>query len=188
MNSPHYFIGISVSSKVRKMLQLWQSDLRRHMTYKVWTHPDDFHITVKFLGACTDDKIEEWKNRFSEFKDQSFSVKVGPAAGFGKKEHPRVVHAEVSRHSELMNLKSQVEQIGVELGFPIEKRAYHPHVTLAKKWVAGNLPFEMNNPNPDYSQVTEMEVESLNLFQIHPAELPKYEPICKYGFENVEEG
>ncbi|MCP3025331.1 RNA 2',3'-cyclic phosphodiesterase [Halobacillus sp. A5] len=168
--SSHYFIGISVSELVKEVCLEKQRELRNSIDFKVWTHPEDLHITLKFLGACTTEQIHQWTARLKELPVPfRFPLKIGPAGYFGDQNHPRVLYVDVEKHSSLMTLKQKIEILGKEIGFPTEKRSYSPHITLAKKWKEGIQPKNW------LTEELNMEINYFCLYKIHPANKPKYE-------------
>ncbi|WP_394218050.1 RNA 2',3'-cyclic phosphodiesterase [Halobacillus trueperi] len=175
----HYFIGIKVHSELSEKLMNWQSILRETMNYKDWTAKEDLHITLKFLGSCSDDRIERYIQLLkNESWPYEFSLTVGPAGGFGDQKRPRVFHAQVQRASSLLGMKEKVDGIGEELGFQKEKRKFHPHITLAKKQPEGGSPLIEVSEGSILLETYEMVVNEFSIFRIHPGSHPKYETVA----------
>ncbi|MFQ3542448.1 RNA 2',3'-cyclic phosphodiesterase [Halobacillus rhizosphaerae] len=186
MSNSHYFIGFPVREDLKNRLEIWQKQLRKKADYKVWTFPDDFHITVKFLGDCADNTLEELlKNLESQDWPSVFSETIGPIGNFGSNVHPRVVHAKVSKSDRLSIIKQQVEEAGVKAGLDREKRPYSPHITLAKKWVSGT-PLEDGSFPSVFREVYHQEISHLTLYRIHPARKPKYEVVAELPLHKKE--
>ncbi|MFC7061472.1 RNA 2',3'-cyclic phosphodiesterase [Halobacillus seohaensis] len=180
--SSHYFIGIPIDESLRYKFEEWQDELRKQMNYKVWTHPEDFHITLKFLGACQKEQIEEWIFKLkSESWPSPFSLQLGPASFFGNEKHPRVFHVDIKTSNSLTTMKRIVERNGTELGFPTENREYSPHVTLAKKWVNGFSPFHTGETTLE--ETFQMIVDRFYICKIHPGQRKKYEEIAQVSLK-----
>ncbi|MGP4075652.1 RNA 2',3'-cyclic phosphodiesterase [Halobacillus sp. K22] len=179
--SAHYFFGIKASPHVQKNLKEWQQILSQSMDFKIWTDPDDFHITIKFLGGCTDEIISAYVN---ELKNQewpkAFSLKIGPAGYFGQKVRPRVFHASVENSTSLLIMKDQIDRAGEKLGFEKENRNFNPHITLAKKKAEGTSPLSKAEYPSIFDIEYPMRVEHVYLFRIHSDQTPKYEPVEKF--------
>ncbi|MFG6121216.1 RNA 2',3'-cyclic phosphodiesterase [Thalassobacillus sp. B23F22_16] len=175
---PHYFVGIPISEEIRQVLTEWQKGLSSSVSYKTWTHRNDFHITLKFLGAVADDKIEEVKKKLHDSTyPESFAVEAADLSFFGNKQRPRVLFMGVINPPSLQKMKENVEQALEEAGFPNENRPYRPHITLAKKWDQ-----EQNERFPieqleRYKQLITFTIDRFHLYRIHPGEAPKYEVI-----------
>ncbi|MBB6452163.1 2'-5' RNA ligase [Salirhabdus euzebyi] len=177
---PHYFVGIPVQEKMQHFLIEWQNLLQNHVSYKVWTNPNDFHITLKFLGAVN----SQMKNQLIEHLNQNsfpstFGLKIGDLGFFGHKVQPRVMWTGVEKSPELTRLQSEVEGICSQLMFPKENRPYHPHITLAKKWGNEQKRIEGNKLKGLVSNVKDpiMEVNCFHLYEIHPNQSIKYQPV-----------
>ncbi len=51
----HYFIGINVPVSIAHQAENWAKELIP-FPFKQWTYPDDYHITLQFLGFLDDKK------------------------------------------------------------------------------------------------------------------------------------
>ncbi|WP_079530566.1 RNA 2',3'-cyclic phosphodiesterase [Halobacillus hunanensis] len=178
MGDHHYFIGIPLSNAMRDEFTALQQLLKQDMSYKNWTHPEDFHITVKFLGACANPVLETIKQQLMGYLwPQPFELSLGPADTFGKHEHPRVFHISVESSSALMMIHEGVEQICEQTGFVREKRKFSPHVTLAKKWIDGLSPLAAEEVDSRFMRRYLMDIDRFCLYRVHPQQSPKYEVV-----------
>lgn len=183
----HYFIGIKVHSEIRDKLMTWQSILKKRMAYKDWTAEEDLHITLKFLGSCSDEKVEGYIQLLKqESWPSEYSLSIGPAGSFGDQERPRVFHAQVQRAPGLLETKDKVDAIGEKLGFEKEKRKFSPHITLAKKQPEGVSPLIEVSEDSILLETYKMAVNEISFFRIHPGDQPKYETVAtiKGGSKN----
>ncbi|MYL20090.1 RNA 2',3'-cyclic phosphodiesterase [Halobacillus litoralis] len=177
MNS-HYFVGIQVPRELAGHLSSWQHTLQKHMRYKVWTNAEDFHVTLKFLGAASDEKINRLMSMLQQQNlPDAFSTTVGPAGGFGHPEAPRVFLAEVEKPPGLVKLYKRVEEAAAASGWEREKRDFHPHITLAKKQAEGRSPLSLSHVPAVFQQQFSIMVERITLYRIHPGENPKYKDV-----------
>jgi RNA 2',3'-cyclic 3'-phosphodiesterase len=179
---PHYFIGIPVSEDLIPWLSEWQQALSLDVSYKTWVNPKDFHITLKFLGASSDDDITELNNRILDaFHIEEFQIHVGNLGFFGKASQPRVMWAGVEKSNSLESLYKVVEQASEGL-FKSETRPYRPHVTLAKKWndSAKHIDFQEVKEKIEEPGEMLMVVDRFHLYRIYPQREVKYEPVFTY--------
>ncbi|RDW15915.1 RNA 2',3'-cyclic phosphodiesterase [Oceanobacillus chungangensis] len=186
---PHYFIAIQLPKALQEYYSSWQDDLKDRLAYKQWTAKQDLHITLKFLGPTDDNKLSRLKsdltNNFNGVT--KMSTQVGSIGVFGNSNRPRVLFVEVERNTALSNLQEIVEKTAENVGFTKEKRTFHPHITLAKKWVGEeDLQFKDIFPElrHEFSEWQSMLVEEVVLFKIHPENNPKYEIIDRYTLKN----
>lgn len=175
---PHYFIGIPVPEDIANKLIEWQEILDPFVSYHQWVHKDDFHITLKFLGAVSSSQLEKVKNQLAHLpKIKKDLIQINGVNFFGKEEQPRVMYAEVINNEMLTKLHKEIEVRMVELGFQKEFRPYRPHITLAKKWVKGKLytSIDVLDLKLDEYGFPNYEVNEFHLYRVHPNQLPKYE-------------
>lgn len=76
-----------------------------------------------------------------------------------------------------MHLREKVKEAVLSAGHPVEKRPFHPHMTIARKWNADD-PYEKQAPLRKEPYV--MEVSRITLFEIRPKETPRYHAIKQF--------
>jgi|SRR5690606_5219364 len=178
----HYFIGIPIAASIQQWLASWQEATKEKVSYKSWTNPLDFHITLKFLGATSTEEIQAIHKSLQTIQQNTFSVQIGTLGFFGKRTQPRVMWAGVQKNKELQALYEEVEEICVNLGRSKETRVYTPHITLAKKWRDSAIHIDQSNVKigiRDHSMQT-MDIDQFHIYQIHPHQQVKYDPIFTY--------
>jgi 2'-5' RNA ligase len=100
-----------------------------------WVDPANYHVTLKFLGSTRPEVVEAIRDRLES--------RLAPVSGceftttgmgaFPSADKARVIWAGVDDPSGgLTSLARIVEDELVELGFPRETRAFHPHVTMGR--------------------------------------------------------
>ncbi len=99
-----------------------------------WVRGEGIHLTLKFLG----DTPEETVPRISEVLTAAISdirsheLSLGRIGTFGGKR-PRVLWVDLDGEVEaLRSLQEAVEEALSKLGFERERRAFNPHLTLAR--------------------------------------------------------
>jgi 2'-5' RNA ligase len=99
-----------------------------------WVSENNYHLTVKFLGATKEDKvsavIQAAQNALSDV--ESFEIEVSGVGAF-----PHVLWLEVKERAEesmkaLPTIAQKLDQALEPLGFAREMRAFVPHLTLAR--------------------------------------------------------
>ena len=97
--------------------------------------PESVHITLKFLGDVEINKIEEIAQMVQTVSKNhtSFSLTIEGTGVFPNGRNPRVLWVGIQQGAEeITALASQIENGLVELGYPKEKRAYSPHLTIGR--------------------------------------------------------
>lgn len=107
-----------------------------------FTDPDQAHVTLKFLGDVTDDRLEELSDAIRAAVQQAdvppFDATVEGLGAFPSHDYIRVVWAGFTAGStELTRLHEAIDSEMVGLGFEEEEHSFTPHVTLARMEHAG---------------------------------------------------
>lgn len=186
--TPHYFIAIPIQEALREQFASWQNQLKTGLSYKVWPHEQDLHITLKFLGAVEDKLLNQLLETLRTIEHTSFSSEVGGIGTFGKPDRPRVLWAGVNRVELLDELFLKVEKAALSVGFPKENRPYRPHITLAKKWngTPEQADFLKGITEKYQTKKYPMAIEELVLYQIFPSKTPKYERVETFSLKRGE--
>jgi len=95
--------------------------------------PDNYHITLKFLGDIEESDIPGIKNSMEKaVRDiEPFDVTIHGFSGLPRIEKPRVVYIQV--HDEFQKLTDIYSVLNNELGYiKKERRKYIPHITFIR--------------------------------------------------------
>ena len=135
-----------------------------------WAPVENQHITLKFLGSTLSDRLSAVSDAIT-----STASGVAPRAAtltslgaFPSGRRARVLWVGVDDPDEVMATAARRLDAALEpLGFRVEKRAFHPHLTLARFKVPRLLPAEL----PEVAAGLEpFAVDELVLFRsrLHP--------------------
>lgn len=183
----HYFIALPLPKSLQNYFSVWQDDLKKKLNYKKWQHKEELHITLKFLGPVADNRIEQIHEALMEITNlNSFEIAIGSIGTFGKPDKPRVLWAGVDKTPALSDLQQQVEAIIERYGFQKETSVYHPHITLAKKWLENSSSDPLPDIKKQYTEQQMIIIDEIALFKIHPTRTPKYELIHNYKLQDGE--
>ncbi len=125
------FIAVDLSSEVRNALAEIQRDLRRATGTARWVAPESIHITLKFLGEVPEARIEEIHGALAGLTWKPFTVTVRGVGFFPGNRSPRVFWAGMEAPT-MQGLAEELDARMERLGFEKEKRAFRPHITLAR--------------------------------------------------------
>lgn len=107
-----------------------------------WVRDDALHLTLKFFGEVTSDRVEtiEEMVQFATEGLRSMPMTLLGGGGFPDRRHPRVLRLEVEAGSDLELLQDRIERSGDAIGFPPEGRPFRPHLTLGRVREGHRLP------------------------------------------------
>lgn len=97
--------------------------------------PDNYHVTLRFLGAIAPQAIEKVVERLSAQGEARMAPRCGylGCAGLPRRSRAHVFVATLNDPSgELAALYQALSDVLLEVGFPGEQRPFLPHVTLAR--------------------------------------------------------
>ena len=137
MASVRTFIAIELTTALLKALEEIQSRLRQGEGGAAgrWVRKEGIHLTLKFLGELPSDDLKALYEAVAQAcrGRDPFTLAATGLGCFPNSRRPRVIWVGV--REETGQLEALQRAIDVELGrlgFPKEKRAFRPHLTLAR--------------------------------------------------------
>lgn len=128
------FVAINLPLELRQ--RLWEAaEPLRAAGYPVrWVALDGMHLTLKFLGEVKADREPPVLAGIGAAVQgaKCFTLPLGGFGAFPSVSRPRVLWAGCEPVPALELLQHRVEQEMERLGFPLEGRAFHPHLTLGR--------------------------------------------------------
>ncbi|MGD2050354.1 MAG: RNA 2',3'-cyclic phosphodiesterase [Chloroflexota bacterium] len=151
MSTIRAFVAIDLTEAVRKELAWIINDLKRNVPAKSvrWVRPENIHLTLKFLGDTKIDSLDHISSgldRVGEGKPP-LNLTLDTLGCFPNPRRPRVVWVGISGDVDtLQSLQKMIDQMLNSLGWDLEKREFHPHLTIgriknSKKVVDSRLPW-----------------------------------------------
>lgn len=177
----HYFLAIPIPNELKP----WVKEQQQHflqsskLIYKHVVDKEDFHITLKFFGPISLAKKKLLVDDLKQIKNsEPFELEIGSIGYFGSPNRPRVCWLGVGQDDQLSNLYKRIESIAETHGYQPEKRAYSPHITLAKKWRAGHLEEQdWKQKIIHLNEKKRFKVDSFKLYRVAPKQKPMYQTI-----------
>ena len=124
---PRLFTGLEIPESVGQSLSL----LRGGLPGARWVDPENYHVTLRFVGDIDDVTAQEVASVLGRVSRGSFAVQLDGLTSFGGRK-PRAVVAAVEPSRPLMELQAEHERLLQRIGLEPEGRKYTPHVTLAR--------------------------------------------------------
>lgn len=125
---PRLFTGIEVPPEIGLRLSLKRGGLHGAR----WVDPDNYHITLRFIGDVDHaiaDEVSDALDRLAN--SEAFTVRLGHLGAFGG-DRPRALYAGVENNEALQRLQAAQERVLQRLGLEPDGRKFTPHVTLAR--------------------------------------------------------
>ena len=181
------FIALDLPDGLKKEMEELLFHLKKAGADVKWAHPQNMHLTLKFLGDTPPDRIAHVKNFLEVLsrKQKPFVMHCAGLGGFPDLDHPRVLWVGVDEgEEELKALARAIESEAAEIGSPKEERAFSAHLTLGR--VRGRMNLERlvrEMKGTPFLSAEKAAMDHLTLYKSHlTAEGPLYEPIQKFDF------
>lgn len=129
------FVAVELDAAARREMARVESVLRPAGADVKWVDPESMHLTLKFLGDVPPEKVEEVAGALKKaFEGRTtFGFTLSGVGAFPSPSDPRVVWVGVGAgREELTDLAGRTEEALAALGFPRERRAFSPHLTLGR--------------------------------------------------------
>ena len=125
------FIAIDLPNEVRNRLKVLQRALRPSAGTAKWVPPESIHITLKFLGEVPEKRVVLIDEALAGLNWKPFTIAVHGVGFFPGARSPRVFWAGMDAPT-MQGLTEELDARMERLGFEREKRAFRPHITLAR--------------------------------------------------------
>ena len=124
---PRLFTGVEIPSDVGQVLGM----LRGGLPGARWVDPENYHLTLRFIGDVDDVVAHEVASLLGRVKRDAFELHLEGLTSFGGRK-PRAVVASVAQEKALLDVQAEHERLMQRIGLEPEGRKYMPHVTLAR--------------------------------------------------------
>jgi RNA 2',3'-cyclic 3'-phosphodiesterase len=152
------FTALEIPTSAAERLCTLQSGLQNAR----WISPENFHITLRFIGDVSEDTAFEVDEALSQIHAQPFDLHLDGLGSFGHSK-PHALWAGVAESEPLRALQARQEVAMQKLGLAPEPRKYTPHVTLAR----------LNKRATNAGDVMRY-IEHRNLFSTLPFEMTRF--------------
>ena len=123
---PRLFTALEIPFEIGQSLAL----LRGGLPGARWVAPENYHLTLRFIGDIDDTLAEEIADLLDKVERPAFDLQIDGLDSFGGNK-PRAVVAAVPAVTQLVELQADHERIMQRIGLQPERK-YKPHVTLAR--------------------------------------------------------
>ena len=129
------FIAIELAAPLQESLKDIQDELMNSGADVKWVKPDNIHLTLKFLGDVSAERIDSLIGIIDEVvsNEKSFTFRMTHIGAFPKPEHPKIIWAGITLGKEnIERIVSGLEERLQSIGFEKKARDFFAHVTLGR--------------------------------------------------------
>jgi 2'-5' RNA ligase len=134
-DSVRAFIAVEIPSEERARLGVIQEELRRFKARVSWPHARNLHCTLVFLGDVDRGRTPALVAAVADAANATapFELSITGSGGFPSLRRPRVLWAGLADPSgALARLRARVSAALDEAGFQVDRKPFHPHLTLGR--------------------------------------------------------
>lgn len=180
------FLAIELSDTLKNEACRFVKKIQARYSAFRFIPPDNWHLTLHFLGQVEAEKIEELSSRVSRALEnvEPFSIFLEGFGVFPNWHQPRILWIGVSGDiPQLSVLKKQLDQVLQKMHFEIEARLFHPHITVARSKT--RVPRLSLDLNPQFKSCAVDQVRHVVLFKstLSP-QGTQYAPVRTFPFGN----
>ena len=129
------FLCIPIEDDLRNHISSVAEELHARVDARAsWVQPENYHVTVRFLGEIDPMLTVDLKEACREVTGQirSFDISVDRVGGFPNLDSPRVLWAGGRAPTPFRNLLSRLDDELSQLGFPHARVDSLAHITIAR--------------------------------------------------------
>ncbi|MGD0336448.1 MAG: RNA 2',3'-cyclic phosphodiesterase [Candidatus Omnitrophota bacterium] len=129
------FIAIELPEEIKRHLAKLEEQLKETGADVKWVHPENIHLTLKFLGEIDEEKAQTITGIMEAVtkENPAFTINISSLGAFPKIEYPRVIWVGVDKgDKEAKEIAHNLEERIEKLGIPKEERLFQSHITLGR--------------------------------------------------------
>ncbi len=97
-----------------------------------WQEDDQLHLTLRFIGEVDRHQAEDIHAALGGIHHPPFEASVKGIGTFDRQGQAKVIWAGVAPMEPLKALHNKIDQALARVGVAPDRRAFHPHITLAR--------------------------------------------------------
>lgn len=122
------FVAIRPPAPVRDTL----IDLMEGVSGARWQSDEQLHLTLRFIGEVDRHVAQDVVAALDAIHHPPFRLSVSGLGLFDRRGMPQTLWAGVAPQEPVRALHNKVDQAVARVGLAPERRAFHPHITLAR--------------------------------------------------------
>jgi 2'-5' RNA ligase len=132
------FVALEIPAAVRDTLAAQVKELRDLSAQLAdkrprWLRPENLHVTLKFIGEVSPAKLESIRDALAAIhSDAPVHLQFRGLGFFPNEQYPRILWAGIEASASLPPLAANIDSALETQGVAREKRAFTPHLTLAR--------------------------------------------------------
>jgi 2'-5' RNA ligase len=127
------FVALDLPNPVRYSITELIAKLQPKSRGARWIKPENLHITLKFIGHVSNEKLNPIQTALSSIhSDQPVELHFRGMGFFPNEHRPRAFWCGIAASPNLAELAADIDRALMPLGIEAETRPFTPHLTLAR--------------------------------------------------------
>lgn len=146
-----------------------------------WVPPESLHITLRFLGAVDETRATDIDEALRTVRAEKVSVSLRGAGLFVRHGRPHSLWIGIDPTPALLHLRRRIDSALIRIGETPERRAFTPHLTLARLSRDTSLPKAQAFVAGHNLYRNEFDAPEFRLFSSRPSKSGQvYTPLAAY--------
>ena len=137
------FIAINFNNDTVDGLMSLRETLRKKSTRGNFTHRENMHLTLAFLGECDRNQISVVKSAMDSVSFEPINICIVRPGRF-QRPGGDIWWAGLEEDERLLKLQRNLTDRLTAEGFVFDRRKYSPHITLGREVVTEAAPWKIN--------------------------------------------
>lgn len=144
-----------------------------------WQDDEQLHLTLRFIGEVDARRADDVAAALASLRAPAMTLAIAGVGQFEHRGRADTLWAGVGPHDALAHLHRKIDRALVQAGLPPERRAYRPHITLARLGAgAFTAPFLARHAGLTSAPFT---IDAFALFESHLGrDGARYEAVARY--------
>jgi len=162
---PRLFVALRPPHPIREYL----CELMTGVPAARWQEDAQLHLTLRYIGEVNGHMVEEVAAVLAEVRAPTIEARLAGVGAFSRRERVHTLWAGVAPQEPIRRLFRKVDRALVRLGMEPERRAFVPHITVARLALAANATVETIRWQLDHAALasTAFAVTQLSLYESH---------------------
>ena len=180
------FIALNLPPETKKVINNFTSSIRSKTPDIRWISSQGLHITLHFLGELSQEEEKEVEKSLQSLDNQfkEIEFETGRVGAFPNKDNPRVIYLECKQinGNSVEKLQKLVGINLVKAGIKVDRRKWHPHITIGRlrRPVKLNFDFEIEK--------IKFKMKSFKIMEAHlKPSGAEYSEVAKYNLASKNE-
>jgi 2'-5' RNA ligase len=128
------FLALELDPRERRAIRQATAPMRGAASEASWVSESNLHLSIKFFGEQPDTASAALTSLLAPVgaAHQPFDLRLSGLGAFPNLRAPRVVWMGVQQDPRLELMHHDVEAACAASGYPLDARAFRPHITLAR--------------------------------------------------------